>query len=134
MAALAGASPEDPPAPTVKAAAGAGAAAAVPGVDGFNMWPYIVGAVPTSPRSEVLLDSTPSGGIVSGDLKLVLGVQRFSFWQAPVYPNASGGANGPDGGFDCGKGCLFNVTADPSEYTDLAAARPVMKLVHCVLK
>jgi arylsulfatase I/J len=116
LATLAGASPEDPPA--------RGVTTAVPGVDGFDMWPYITGAVPTSPRSEVVLDSTASGGIISGDLKLVLGVQRFSFWQAPVYPNASGGAEGPNGGFDCGKGCLFNVTSDPSEYSDLAAARP----------
>ena len=26
--------------------------------------------------------------------------------------------------FDCGSGCLFNVTADPSEHHDLATARP----------
>ena len=113
LATLAGASPEDPPAPGVTG---------VPGVDGYDMWPYIIGAVAASPRSEVVLDSTASGGIISGDMKLVLGVQRFSFWQAAVYPNRTGPADSPP--LNCGQGCLFNVTADPSEYHDLAAARP----------
>ena len=29
----------------------------VPAVDGFNMWPYIVGTLPASPRTEIMLDS-----------------------------------------------------------------------------
>lgn len=116
---LAGASPDDPPAPGVTD---------IPEVDGFDMWPYITGAVAESPREEVLISSgvemsSGSGTIVSGDLKLIFGVQRLSLWQSPVYPNASvPAANSTP--FDCGRGCLFNVTADPSEYDDLAAARP----------
>ena len=87
------------------------------------MWPYIAGAVAASPRSEVVLDSTSNGAIISGDLKLVFGTQKISFWQGPVYPNATcpKGANSPT--FDCGRGCLFNVTADPSEHDDLARPR-----------
>ena len=116
---LAGASPDDPPAPGVTD---------IPEVDGFDMWPYITGAVAESPRTEVLISSgvemsSGSGTIVSGDLKLIFGVQRLSLWQSPIYPNASvPAANSTP--FDCGRGCLFNVTADPSEYDDLAAARP----------
>ena len=113
FAVLAGASPHDPPAQGVTG---------VPGVDGYDMWPYITGAVASSPRSEVVLDSTPSGGIISGDMKLILGTQRFGFWQGPIYPNSSGPALGTP--VLCGKGCLFNVTADMSEYHDLATERP----------
>ena len=113
LAILAGASPDDPPAQGVTG---------VPGVDGFDMWPYITGAVATSPRSEVILDSKPNGGIIVGHMKLLFGKQRFSFWQGPVYPNSSGPADSPK--FDCGSGCLFNVSADPSEYRDLAALHP----------
>ena len=116
LATLAGASPTDPPAPGVTTSN------KVPGVDGFDMWPYITGKVEVSPRTEVVLDSTPNGGIIVGDLKLILGTQRFSFWQAPIYPNASGPAS--SSAFVCGQGCLFNVSADPSEYNDLAAERP----------
>jgi hypothetical protein len=29
----------------------------VPAVDGYNMWPYIVGTLPASPRTEIMLDS-----------------------------------------------------------------------------
>ena len=94
----------------------------VPGVDGYDLWPYLTGAVSSSPRSELVLDSKPNGAIISGDMKLILGTQRLGFWQGPIYPNASGAAQGTP--VQCGKGCLFNVTADISEYHDLAAERP----------
>ena len=104
LATLAGASPDDPPAPGVTG---------IPAVDGFDMWPYITGAVAESPRVEVLISSgvdhgDGSGTIVSGDLKLIFGVQRLSCWTSPIYPNASVPAvkSAP---FDCGRGCLFNV-------------------------
>jgi hypothetical protein len=57
---LAGASLDDPPGPNVTG---------VPDVDGYDMWPYTTGEVAASPRSEVVLDSTPNGGIISDDLK-----------------------------------------------------------------
>jgi hypothetical protein len=54
-------------------------------------------------------------GIIAGDLKLIFGTQRFSFWQAPVYPNMSGPTSGAP--FDCESGCLFNVTAVQHTHT-----------------
>ena len=119
LANLAGASPDDPPAHGVTG---------VPAVDGLDMWPYITGAAPASPRTELLISSDVEGGIIVGDLKLIFGKQRFSFWQSPVSPNSSfpAGArpNASTAAFDCGLGCLFNVTSDRSEYIDLAAERP----------
>eukprot|EP01063_Lacrimia_lanifica_P008670 TRINITY_DN1571_c0_g1_i2.p1 TRINITY_DN1571_c0_g1~~TRINITY_DN1571_c0_g1_i2.p1 ORF type:complete len:1106 (+),score=165.84 TRINITY_DN1571_c0_g1_i2:560-3877(+) len=113
LATLAGADPEDPnPYDT-----------SIPAVDGFDMWPYLTGRASASPRTEFVISSEDQGGIVSGDLKLLVGVQSYGFWQAPVYPNASTD-HSTEAPFHCGAGCLFNITADPSEYTDLAAQRP----------
>lgn len=68
------------------------------------------------------LKTTDTTGLVS------LGKQRYSVWQAPISPNHTFPPaiepNASSAVFDCGSGCLFNVTADSSEYFDLAAARP----------
>lgn len=66
-------------------------------------------------------------GIIVGDMKLVTGktVQQAVF-TGPVFPNASTPwtINGKTPTFDCSTpykiGCLFNVTADPTEHNDLA--------------
>ena len=60
------------------------------------------------------------------DLKLVLGTVPFWFDQAPVWPDADyAWVWDADMYLRCGAGgCLFNLTADPSETTDLARTRP----------
>jgi arylsulfatase I/J len=95
----------------------------LPGVDGMDMWPYISGKVATSPRNEIMLGSGKNGGIIVGDLKLILGMQKYGFRTGPVYPNASTD-HSSETAFDCGSGCLFNISGDPGEYNDLAASRP----------
>ena len=78
----------------------------IPAVDGFNMLPYLLGTSPASPRNEIMLDSicyAPGscvngsagkkdpcdpehlciGAIISGDFKLILGMQKYGFWQGP---------------------------------------------------
>lgn len=75
-------------------------------------------------------------GFISGDLKLITGTQvRFASWTGPQYPNASTHKK-PNMSktafieykFDCTTpykvGCVFNVTADPTEHSDLAEAMP----------
>jgi hypothetical protein len=52
--------------------------------------------------------------------KLVLGTQKYGFWQGPKYPNASTDHTRFDRPFDCKRGCLFDIFADPSEVHDLA--------------
>ena len=65
------------------------AAPEVPDIDGFDLWPYISGAVSKSPRTEIMLSSEDDGGLISGPYKLIMGVQSYGFWTAPNYPNAS---------------------------------------------
>lgn len=106
----------------------------LPTVDGYNMWPYVIGNTSDSPRTEIMIGSEQftqktgqvggwNGALISGDYKLILGVQSYGFWQGPVYPNASTN-HAAEVTFDCGDGCLFNIQDDPSEYNDLAKSQP----------
>ena len=120
------------------------AAAGLPPVDGVNLWPYISGAVTTSPRMEIPVGSaaaeanllnfnnTVVQALVRADgYKLLIGMTGQNIWTGPHYPNASTSWN--DTGYHCGVpstpptgkgGCLFNVLSDPNEYSDVAADHP----------
>ncbi len=74
---LAGVSPDDPKA----------AAAGLPGVDGVAQWAFLSGRNATPPRDRVVLGDTsaPSfnadgktlvGGVIKGDLKLLVGTEN----------------------------------------------------------
>ena len=99
------------------------AAHALPPPDSLDMWPLISGANATSPRVEVPI--APSS-IISFPWKLLKGPQWWSGAQGPVYPNASSPQRSPNTWTLCGAGCLFNLTADPSEALDVAAAHPLV--------
>ncbi len=142
--------------PTLLALAGvdpfdrAGAAAGLPPVEGFDLWPLLSGANATPPRQEVWLGSSGAvngrgsgggGGGGATPATFVQGLLRADGWkllhdvldnavyQGPFYPNASTAAhpwsNAP---VDCGSAaaptCLFNVLDDPTEHVNQAAARP----------
>lgn len=81
MCFLAGVDPTD--------ARAAAAVPPVPPIDSINMWPFLSGAVSTSPR-----DLIPVGSncLVQGDWKLILGRSSPDFWQGPKYPNSSSAA------------------------------------------
>jgi len=107
----------------------------VPSVDGLNMWPYLTGAAGESPRTEIMIGTERitqkdgekggwNGALISGDLKIILGIQSYGFWTGPVYPNATTN-HSAEHSFNCNEGCLFNITQDPSEYTDLASTKPI---------
>lgn len=95
----------------------------IPGVDGFDLWPYISGEVASSPRSEIMISSEDNGGIINGSYKMIMGVQSYGFWTSPNYPNASTD-HSKEKEVDCGDGCLFDIVDDPSEYEDLARKMP----------
>eukprot|EP01050_Picozoa_sp_SAG11_P022776 SAG11_NODE_4396_length_1913_cov_5.546223_3_plen_172_part_00 len=113
--------------------------AGLPATDSLDMWPYLSGAAPSSPRTEVLLSTlnntyhpTPwnQGGaaLIIGDWKLVrthenqTGISGGCSWLGPIYPNAS---TAPwmvsvrliDAGLNCGRnatmpgerGWLFHI-------------------------
>jgi len=71
--------------------------------------------------------------------KLLVGWNTMSGWVGPAYPNATGRQPLPNLGrryppprfgtwaFDCGVGgCLYELTADPTEHHDLAASMPAV--------
>merc|ERR1712118_261510 len=101
---------------------------------GVDLWPYISGEAAASPRSEMLISAENvsiakqpkalNGALISGDYKIIIGTQSYGFWTAPNYPNRSTD-HSTEQPVDCGiSGCLFNIKADPSEYTDLSQTMP----------
>lgn len=119
--------------------------------DGIDVWASIAsgGTAPT-PRDWVLLEThsnakylTHGDGLIVGDMKLLeIGPECPAVedgWIAPPGQNTQttpyfvhcGGAGGPRTGLRpykaaCvhPKACLYNITADPCEYTDLADSMP----------
>ena len=113
---------------------------AVPEVDGYDVWNYVIGTSSTSPRTEIMVSrcevptqhniplskESPdcSGAYISGDFKLVVGMQFYGFWQGPVYPNITTNHSVFDRHVDCGLGCVFDIRSDPGETNDLAQINP----------
>ncbi len=133
---LAGVDPDDGPA----------RAAGLPQVDGVDVWPYLSGAAPVSPRTEIwkaVSSSTIREGQavmqaltnVTSGLQLIIDSLGYSCWAGPQSPNSSAACTGGQV-FDCGRpgaasgkhGCLFDVINDPNQHNDLAEARPAEAL------
>jgi len=110
-------------------------------IDGVDIWSALVAGT-SSPRTELLLgmgnngsdgsyrtdrpDSLPYWpiGSATGSIKLIVGRQRPSAWVGPRYPNKTTPSTVWPPPSDCQRGCLFNLTADPTESNDLAAVQP----------
>ena len=124
------------------------AAAGLPAIDSLNMWPYLSGETSDSPRDEIPLaiDFSLAGrvnrtippllrpyiqnisALISGEYKLLYGLQVQSFWQAPVFPNASSAPYGVLGKHThiCAPACLYNVRDDPTEQHNLVLEHPLV--------
>ena len=63
--------------------------------------------------------------------KYMLGTFHFATWTGPAYPNASStsfAANNSEWSVtaDCRHGCLFHLSSDPAEHSDVSAALPAV--------
>jgi arylsulfatase A-like enzyme len=114
-----------------------------PEIDSLDLWPWLSGAAPASPRDAGLtvLDhsmyrNTTTGAIRFGRYKLLVG-GSFSSGEAPAAGEWGAswfGAFSPNKTFPgtafyaCppASPCLFDVVADPAEHNDLAASQPAL--------
>ena len=94
----------------------------LPPVEGYNMWPMIVGLNETSPRTMYPIDTT---ALIQDPYKFIIGKPDQASWQGPVYPNASSPEHPMVGvHMDCTKGCLFDLEKDYTEHVDIAGGNP----------
>jgi arylsulfatase I/J len=113
----------------------AAAAAGLPPIDSFNIWPVLMGRKDLPSRIEIPLGFCPPfdnyfyvQGVIrctSKDncLKLLIGEVGQSFWQGQTYPNDTSNYLEQDQMVThCGsRGCLFDIIADPNEHVDLSS-------------
>jgi len=113
--------------PTLCNLAGINAEDTAPGrvaIDGYDVMDAIASGV-ASPRSELLLGNLngTKGVYRKGDMKIIVGNQRIYSWMGPRYPNATTPAKFSFPVRRC-QPCLYNLSDDPSEDSDLAKVRP----------
>ena len=117
------------------------AAAGLPPVEGYDLWPLLSGANMTGPRTEVWLGSGGTGdsdnskqpiiqGLIRADgYKVLWGDVIENAWTGPFYPNST--TNWCDTcPLSCGTidapTCLFNVFSDPTEHDEVSRANPAI--------
>jgi len=113
----------------------AAAEAGLPEVDGKNMWPLLAGLNNTNPREDYPIgfswgenekSNVSVQGVIVPPYKLLLGIITSSFWQGPLFPNATTNYTYDNAIYtDCTRpGCLYDIWEDPTEYNDISAKYP----------
>lgn len=89
----------------------------VPPIDSIDQWPVLSGAAAQPLRTEIFIGG---GVLIQDNYKLIKTGAGNAQWSGPLYPKVK--ATGP-ANLNCSKKvpCLFDVVADPWEYTDVAA-------------
>jgi hypothetical protein len=103
----------------------------VPASDSYCMWNLFSGQTDDSPRTETVLEyrevnaktGMRDAALLSGDWKFVVGAQSGTgYWWGPSYPNST--EKLPMDAPGCPDGCLYNISADPTEHVDLSGQFP----------
>eukprot|EP01084_Bolivina_argentea_P160625 279688_1 len=92
----------------------------LPPVEGYNVWPLIIGENETSPRILLPIDNTT---LINDNYKLIISEQLIDWacWEGGIYPNASSPKNNPAKcRKNCTNGCLFDIVNDWTEHIDIA--------------
>lgn len=98
----------------------------LPPIDSISHWKQFTGQ-PGGAARTVLHAS--SQALIVNDMKIIVGRMEMSGWTGPQYLNNTGTQPSyipPGWVHDCGKGCLFNITSDPTEHVDLAETEPTI--------
>jgi arylsulfatase I/J len=126
------------------------AAADLPPIDSYNLWPFLSGKTADSPREFLVITPTAyptgKGGLIWGKYKVVFGdadgssTVRGAYWTGPQYPNASSPEHHQAAVIyklveQCGdvpeNGCMYDVMTNPSEDVNIAAKNPdLFKKMH----
>jgi len=112
------------------------AAAGLPPISGYNLWPLISGESTVSPRTEVYLGDTDTGaqtgntvlqGLINATsgMKVLVGEMWWSSWPGPQSPNGAPPTS-LNVSTQCHPACLFDILHDPNEHKDLAAEEPAV--------
>lgn len=91
----------------------------LPPVEGYNVWPIIMGINDTSPRTQVVIDES---AIIIGDYKLIISQDDKIIdagWTGEIFPNSTS-PDHPLPSIKCENGCLFNVVKDMTEHNDIS--------------
>eukprot|EP00403_Amphidinium_massartii_P011184 CAMPEP_0178423458 /NCGR_PEP_ID=MMETSP0689_2-20121128/27699_1 /TAXON_ID=160604 /ORGANISM="Amphidinium massartii, Strain CS-259" /LENGTH=613 /DNA_ID=CAMNT_0020045053 /DNA_START=61 /DNA_END=1902 /DNA_ORIENTATION=+ len=109
-------------------------ASGAPDVDGYDLWPWLVGQEQESPRHELALSDRV---LMAGRWKFMRGKFPGAAWTGINHPNSSYSRKlferetSPTLECDETLGCLFDVDSDPGEHNDLAQKHPeVAKLLQ----
>ena len=118
-------------------------------VDSLDLWPWLSGAAPASPRTTLALDHNRydpcptcgdaagprnvSGALIEWPHKLLVGKvggESSASWYGTFSPNATNPVTNTSI-FACGNdsplgGCLFDLSVDPEERNDLASQQPAV--------
>jgi len=100
------------------------ASARLPDLDGLDMWPWLMGEVEDSPRTELVLSEY---SVIENDFKYFQGRLIYSVWGDVVWPTGDTPTQDElrDTILDCSfHGCLFNLAKDPEERIDVAGLYP----------
>jgi arylsulfatase A-like enzyme len=95
--------------------------AGLPPIDSVDVWPLISGANATWPRVEIPVSPQ---ALISWPYKLITGENAFASWQGDEFPNSSSTEDSVNPMYNCSNGCLFDLSQDSNEHTDISANNP----------